>query len=270
MAIRVQCALCAEPFQVPDDQAGKTVACPKCGCDVPAVDYSASGSPIYRHAPRTKEFTLTTGDGAAIEAISSHIETHLGAIDGVFHELLSDLVHIDVHHVAPADERPFHTLITSGMSDLPMTVPEGAEAFRFAELLIHLPPEWPLTQEAFQDEANYWPVRWLKTLARLPHEYNTWLGYGHTVPNGDPPQPFARNTELCCCLIFPPLEVPDEFGTLEVDADKQIHFYGLTPLYREEMDFKLAHGMDALIERFEEHDISGVLDLQRRNVCKDE
>lgn len=33
-----------------------------------------------------------------MERISAHIEKHLGKITHVFHEVLSDQVHIDVHH----------------------------------------------------------------------------------------------------------------------------------------------------------------------------
>jgi hypothetical protein len=68
-----------------------------------------------------------------------------------------------------------------------------------------LPPDWRISEEAFQDESWYWPVRQLKMLARLPHKYRTWLWLGHTVPNDDPPEPFAPSTELCCSLLTLPL-----------------------------------------------------------------
>ena len=30
---------------------------------------------------------------------------------------------------------------------------------------------------------RFWPIQMLKFLARFPHEYKTWLGWGHTIPN---------------------------------------------------------------------------------------
>ena len=42
-------------------------------------------------------------------------------------------------------------LFTNGMSERPMTVPKGGESFRFAELVMFLPPDWPLTDEALKD-----------------------------------------------------------------------------------------------------------------------
>jgi predicted Zn finger-like uncharacterized protein len=281
MLLSIQCDECGARYRVAQGRAGKRVRCKACGQifrirsgddSLPAEpsEYSESGMPIYRHGHRQKAFTPVTGDTESIEAISGHVEAHLGPVAGVFHELVSDLVHIDVHMVGPSDDRPFHTLVTSGMSDLPMTVPEGADEWRYAELLLSLPPSWPLTEEAFRDERNYWPVRLLKVLARLPHEYNTWLGWGHTVPRGDPPQPFAPNTPLCCALLVQPLLVPDEFVQLRMPDGRTVHFYGVVPVYRQEMEFKLKHGTEALLERFAEAEVCELLDARRENLCADE
>jgi hypothetical protein len=232
------------------------------------VKYSESGAPIYRHAPRKAPFQLAIGEGHIIETISDHIERHVGKIETVFHEVISDLIDVDVHIVPAAGERDFHVLVTTGMSEAPMTVPEGAEEFRFAELVLCLPASWPLTQESFNDERNYWPIRWLKMLARMPHEYDTWLGVGHTVPNGDPPEPFSPDTKLCCWMLQPPLMFEEEFSVLQYESGNCVNFLALVPLYREEMDFKLNVGSDELIERFDcpIADLQ-VLNLRRKNFC---
>ena len=137
-------------------------------------DVSPGGSPILVHR-REKDFELAIGEEQHIEAISAHIERHLGPVSGVFHEIISDLVHIDVHVVPANDHCPYLRLVTSGMSDLPMTVPAEVDADvpRYMELMVTLPADWPITQDAFEDERNYWPVRLLKGMARLPHEYDT-------------------------------------------------------------------------------------------------
>lgn len=271
MAINVECEGCGTLYSVDDEMAGQTARCTQCGReflvpDLPEV--SASGAPIYRHEEREEEFEPPQGDPDALEHIDAHIEEHIGEVETVFHEIVSDIVHLDVHWIAPTPDRDFHTLITTGMSDLPMTVPEGAEDYRHAELLIALPSEWPLSQEAFEDERHYWPIRWLKTLARLPHEYGTWLGFGHTVPHGDPVEPFAPNTEMCCWLIGTPMLTPEAFDELRVSDDKTIHFLAIYPLYEEEMQLKLDHGFDALAERLEAAGVTELLDIGRTNTCK--
>jgi hypothetical protein len=279
MTIRFECDICAMRYKTRDERAGRRVRCKMCGhaivvpgperaADAYQAEHSPSGSPVYRHTARKHPFEPASGDSETIEAISGHIAAHIGAVSHVFHEIVSHLVHVDLHCVPPSDHRPYYTLVTSGMSDLPMHVPEGAEELRFAELMFSLPPDWPLEQETLKDEINYWPLRLLKMLARFPHEYDTWLAQGHTIPNGDPPAPFAANTRLCCALLALPMIAPEDFLELVIDEDKTIRFYSLVPLYQEEMDFKLQNGMDALGERLAEYDVTELLDINRRNVCK--
>ena len=243
------------------------------GQDEPEL--TPSGAPIYRHA-EAAPFELASGDETTISAIAGHIERHLGPVSGVYHEILSDKVHLDVHVVPPSAEFPFYALITSGMSDRPMTVPPGAspdDAPPFAELCLLLPSTWPIPDDpakvaaAFEDERVYWPIRWLKMLARLPHEYGTWLGFGHTIPNGEEAAPFADTTELGCMLVLTALSLPEEFQTLEISPEKTVQFYTLYPIYREEMALKMAQGVDALIDQFEVYDTSDVLDLTRPNTA---
>lgn len=222
------------------------------------------GSRVYRHENR-RDFEPAAGDGSAIEAISAHIEEYVGPIDGVFHEIVSDKVHIDVHVVPPGKKRPFHTLVTSGMSDRPMTLPDDCDSPRYAELCVLLPEDWKLTQKAFEKERWYWPVRGLKQLARLPHDYDTFLDHGHTVPNGDPPEPFADDTDFCCWLVAKPVMFDKGFRRLKLGR-KTIAFYVLLPLYEEEVRLKLDRGTGELLDRFDEEDIDDVIDVGRPNV----
>ncbi len=226
---------------------------------------SLSGAPIFTYTEGEKEWQALHGE-VCIEEISDHIERHLGKVHSVFHELVSDTVHIDVHHVLPTPERPFHTLVTSGMSDLPMNVPGDVDSTRHMELMVMLPEHWQFGDAAFEDDAWYWPVRELKYLARFPHKYDTWFGWGHTIPNGDPAEPFAENTRLSGLLIVPPVSAPEEFHRLEIDQDKTIEFFSIVPLYEEEMNLKLAKGTSLLLERFDAHGVGDVVAIDRRNV----
>jgi hypothetical protein len=227
---------------------------------------TGAGDPIYRHQSREREIEPTAGDAQNIECISEHVKRHVGPVDWVFHEILSDIVHVDVHVVAPTPERNFRTLVTSGMSERPMHTPRQARHLAYAEVMLCLPPDWPLTQADFADESNYWPVRWLKMLARLPHQYETWLAVGHTVPNGDPARPFAPNTRLCCALLMEPVLFGLEFRELELE-ERTIHFLSFVPIYKEEMDLKLREGYGPLRDRLAEAGVTELLDVKRRNTC---
>ena len=230
-------------------------------------DVSAGGSHILRHdAAAERHDGVAPMDGEALEAIDQHLCEFIGEPAHVFHEVVSDLVHIDVHIVAPSADRPCYTLVTTGMSDAAMTVPEGAEAFRHAELLLSLPETWtpgPLWEANLHDETVYWPIKLLKSLARFPHTYGTWLGPGHTVPNGDPPAPFASNTQLCCAMVMPTMTLPVEFSELAVRPEKTINFYAVVPLHLSEMHFKLQKGSEALMAALEASSVTEIIDPGR-------
>ncbi|MEZ6055571.1 MAG: suppressor of fused domain protein [Planctomycetaceae bacterium] len=284
MAIVFRCEQCGRRYRVELDRAGTSANCVECGAAltvpnpesrtestssaVESDELSPAGTRIIRHEPRTVPTEIVGGDASTIDAVSDHITQYAGEIDFVYHELVSDLVHIDLHVVKATEERPWHLIVTSGMSEAPMNVPEGAEEFRFGELLIALPPEWPLDKQSFSNEANYWPIRLLKQMARLPHEYDTWLGFGHSVPNGDPAVPYHVSAPFTCALLLPPILMPPEFWTLSTPSGREIHFLAVVPLYQEEIEFKLEHGLDPLLDKFEEYHINEIIYRDRPNCCE--
>jgi len=271
------CRNCAARYQAKEDWAGKMTDCKKCGqpIEIPypplelPKEVSAGGSVIHRHEqPINKEFDPAIGDSENIEKISDHIERWLGPVESVFHELVSDLVHIDVHFVKPTKERPWISLVTSGMSDRPMSPPEEYADLAYAELMINLPPDWPLDQDSLNDIANFWPIQTLKWLARFPHVHDTWIFQSHTIPNNHPPEAICDGVGFCCFLLFPTVLAPEEFGELVIDDKKTIHFFSIYPLYESEMNLKLEQGTDALIDLFDKYELVDIVDPQRPDLTR--
>jgi hypothetical protein len=198
---------------------------------------------------------------AWLQQIRSHVERHIGRIDRVF---AGDPVQgaADVVHVRPVNSRPYHTLVTAGMSSVAMPVPPEVTAPHRLELMITLPEGWNPS-----DESSLWPIRLLQLLSRQPGERGSWLGWGHTVRNGDPPQPLAPNSELCGVIIAPSLLVPVAFYELDIQGER-VAFYSAIPLYREELELHAREGMAALLERLLHKDINDVVYLKRKNVAK--
>lgn len=223
--------------------------------------------PIYRHKIRENKWQAPTNVGRNLEEIEAHVEEHVGKIETVLHEAISDVIHLDILFVPATANRPYHTLITSGVSDLPMNVPDTVKRFNRVELVISLPANWPITQDAFQDENNYWPVRWLKLIGRFPHEYNTWVGWGHTIPYGDPAMPIA-NTNFIGVMLGSPYWLDGQFFQLQASNNDIITFYNLIPLYQEEMDFKLKYGADVLEKELGQQAIKFVVDVNRPSAIK--
>lgn len=209
------------------------------------------------------------GEKSPLDLISAHVEEYVGPIDFVIHELLSEDMHIDVHVVAPTPKRNYFTLITSGMSEFEMNVPEGMEDSKFLELAICLPANWPLSQDSFglgNDEV-YWPIEWLKALAKYPILMDTWLWLGHTIPNGDPPEQFASDTEMCCWILGVPMFCDSKFFELSIDDRKSIFFPQLLPITEQEIEFKLKHDAQRLFEQFEKSSFDNLIDPKRHSLC---
>ena len=102
-----------------------------------------------------------------LDVVESHIEKHFGAYVNVFHEIVSPDIHLDICIVDPTEERNYYMLVTLGMGAHRMNVPEELAEYKLerAELMIALPPDWKIHEN---DEEHYWPIRLLKSLARLP------------------------------------------------------------------------------------------------------
>ena len=183
-----------------------------------------------------------------MEAVEEHIEQYFGKFENVFHELVSPDIHVDICVVPPSEERDYCTLVTMGMGAHRMNVPEELAEYKLerAELAIALPADWKLDQESMKDEKWYWPIRLLKSLARLPIASDTWLGFGHTMDNKEN---FAENTKLCAAILTGPQSTEEGGEVCTLPGGEEVNFYQVIPLYRDELDYKMEHDADALLDK---------------------
>ena len=197
-----------------------------------------------------------------MEAVEGHIEQYFGKVENVFHELVSPDIHVDICIVPPTEERDYYTLVTMGMGAHRMNVPEELAEYKLerAELAIALPADWKLVQESMQDERWYWPIRLLKVLARLPIASDTWLGFGHTM---DHKENFAENTKLCAAILTGPQSTEEGGEVCTLPGGEEVNFYQVIPLYEDELDYKLEHDVDALLNKM--RGISFVVNPTRQN-----
>ena len=197
-----------------------------------------------------------------MEAVEGHIQQYFGKVENVFHELVSPDIHVDICMVPPTEERDYCTLVTMGMGAHRMNVPEELVEYKLerAELAIALPADWKLDQESMKDEKWYWPIRLLKSLARLPINCDSWLGHGHTVENREP---FADNTKLCTATLIGLQDTEDGSEVCTLPGGEEVNFYQVIPLYEDELDYKLEHDVDALLNKM--RGISFVVNPTRQN-----
>ena len=197
-----------------------------------------------------------------MEAVEGHIQQYFGKFENVFHELVSPDIHVDICMVPPTEERDYYTLVTMGMGAHRMNVPKELAEYKLerAELAIALSADWKLDQESMKDEKWYWPIRLLKSLARLPIASDTWLGFGHTMDNQED---FAENTKLCAAILTGPQGTQDGSEVCPLPGGEEVNFYQVIPLYEDELDYKLEHDADALLNKM--RGISFVVNPTRQN-----
>ena len=185
-----------------------------------------------------------------MEAVEAHIQQYFGKFENVFHELSSPDIHVDICVVPPSGDRDYYTLVTMGMGAHRMNVPEELAEYKLerAELAIALPADWKLDQESMKDEKWYWPIRLLKSLARLPIASDTWLGFGHTMDNEED---FAKGTKLCAAILTGPQDTEDGSEVCILPSGEEVNFYQVIPLYREELEYKMEHDADALLDKMD-------------------
>jgi len=185
-----------------------------------------------------------------MEAVEAHIQQYFGKFENVFHELSSPDIHVDICVVPPSGDRDYYTLVTMGMGAHRMNVPEELAEYKLerAELAIALPGNWKLKREDLKNERWYWPIRLLKTLARLPIASDTWLGFGHTMDNEED---FAKGTKLCAAILTGPQDTEDGSEVCILPSGEEVNFYQVIPLYREELEYKMAHDADALLDKMD-------------------
>jgi hypothetical protein len=164
-----------------------------------------------------------------------------GTHSAVHHEVLPLIPHIDVYVIPPRSERGFFTLVTGGMSDLPMNSPAefGADARR-VELVFYTDAERP----------EY--VDLLRTLAHFTHDQRTWLHWGHTLPHGTPSTPIFGKGPLDTFYFMDSIIAEDHtLGERLAWAGDPVNLLWLVPITTAECALKLEHGSQALLDLFQ-------------------
>ena len=164
-------------------------------------------------------------------------------------------------HVIPASESsPYVTLFTTGMSARAMRTPPDENEYRFAELFFQLPADWPLEAKSLKDPNWNWPIKWLRSIAKYPHQQYTWLGGPVTIIAKDPSKPFAPKVKFTCMLLTAERQCRTSGGMT-------VQLYRLIPLYAEERSLEIREGLPALMHALDRHNISRIVTLDRPNVA---
>lgn len=219
------------------------------------------------------------------KTVTEHVERALGpTAPGVIHEIVSPHVHLDVLTVPNCLGSDCTALVTCGMGLRAMNTPPAQKRHARMELALCLPPDWPALfagpplhsrtpNNMAADSAHglgpgAWIIPGLQFTARLPFQFGTWYGEGHTIPNGDPPEPICQGSKLCCSLIAKPKRLGRFLHHLALPSGEDVYFWTLIFITVEEMNYKLRRGAKELFKKLSENGVDELLRLDRASVCK--
>lgn len=207
-----------------------------------------------------------------LRELDAHLGTYFGNNRWVCHETASSIVHIDVHIIQPTRERPVFTLVTSGMSDLDMCVPQGVSSPRVSEICLCLPENWALDPATITQATPevFWPIRMLKQVARYAHANDTWLAEGHTIGSVERPVPFDPAGRFIGVFLNGPAELPPGGDVVQVGPGRSIPLLSVIPILREELGFKLQSGTAGLKQKLAAHRVTELLDPNRASIVPDD
>ena len=194
-----------------------------------------------------------------LKIVESSIEKYFGSYPNVFHEIVSETVHLDIAIIEPTEDRDYYTLVTFGAGAKEMN---NHPAYNRIELMIHLPSYWNVQSDI---EEWYWPIRTLKVLARFPFDNDTWIGQGHSLQFGDG---FVPNNDYYAVLLDRALDKEGEYPQVHLTNGSQLHFLQVIPIFEDEMNFKIENGADEILELLPKTNFDYVFETRRESVVK--
>ena len=202
--------------------------------------------------------------------ILGHVKVHIDQQFGVYTQLLTDNSDpdypLEIAVIPPRLDHDYYTLVTVGLSRHRMGFPEERreEKLERAELLINLPRDWRLTKADCREERWSWPIRMMLATAHFAMEDpEVGLESRTTLDEGEDGIPFAENTELRGEILLYPGVFGEESFFCRLPGGEEVNFYQVIPLYEDELDYKLEHDVDALLNKM--RGISFVVNPTRQN-----
>ena len=211
-------------------------------------------------APRT---TAYSEEEAA--CTDHHMERYFGSADFVHREPAGPWVQVDVNLIPPSDEHPWFTLVTQGMGARAFRDEEGEE--QRCELLMTLPPDWADSTEDWQRPDRFWPLHLLRLLARFPFVTGEPIDWGHSFDLREELDE-ESGTDFCAAMLLSPGLFEEEAAACTLPDGARVSYWQVIPLYREEIQYKRAHGTEELLELFTD-DMLSTADPQRLNAVAD-
>jgi hypothetical protein len=165
--------------------------------------------------------------------------------------------------VKTTSKSPVTVLMTNGLSDYKMPVPDKWKAFEFNELYFCLPGYWQI-----QDRDNplmNWVFPWIQRLTKFVLETETWFGHGHTMPCGAEKKSLSLTMKQNHFFLSNPILLEKELEAVNI-SDRKVHFLAIIPIFKNEMDYKQRKGTIKFLQSLNNKGITEKMDDFRISV----
>lgn len=160
---------------------------------------------------------------------------------------------------------PVTIIVTNGLSDYKMPVPEKWEGREYNELYFCLPSYWEW--EDLKNPNTNWIFDWIQRLAKYVVEKETWFGHGHTLSIGKDHKQLSNTMKQNYFFLSDPMLLVDELAPVNVDG-KIINFLAIIPIFKDEMDYKEHKSTFKFVQKMDNAGVTEKLDDFRSSVLK--
>lgn len=163
------------------------------------------------------------------EEVDRFIKQLYASYDLVYKEKEFNDIRLDINIIYPDTNHPYYKLVTNGLG------PKGK-----CELIMYLDASWDI-------QNDIWPIKYLKLLGRLPVKYNIVLEDEYIVYNPKT----VSDKDLYHGFVFLQKRRLDGPITLYLQSNREVSFYQVIPLYKEELDYINNHSVEAFLDLLE-------------------
>jgi hypothetical protein len=160
---------------------------------------------------------------------------------------------------------PVTVIMTNGLSDYKMPVPEKVAGREFNEIYFCLPSYWEW--EDLENPRMNWIFPWIQRLAKYVVDKQTWFGAGHTLPCGKEMQELSETMCQNHFFLSDPLLLEQQLEPIEVEG-KTIYMLAIIPIFPDEMDYKQGKGTFKFLQKLSNQGVTEKLDDFRSTVLK--
>jgi len=156
-------------------------------------------------------------------------------------------------------------LVTNGLHEYKMPVPEAEAGKEHNELYFCLPSYWEPNE--LDNPRMNWVYYWIQRLTKYVQEKEMWFGHGHTMPTGKEALPLSDTMKQNHFMLSDPLLLENELRPLQV-GDKEVRFLAIIPIFEREFMYKRGKTTRKLMKKFAANRVDEKLDDFRENVMK--